>query len=103
MIRSFLPAALGASLLPVAALHSFRQQSPEPSNKRAAYASSVTLEARRARADFAPDADLAKEPWKRAEWTEFNRSMSGKEAYPAATTRVASLWTDRYIYFAFSC
>jgi Carbohydrate family 9 binding domain-like len=97
MVRWFFLAALGVSL-PCLAARPWSQEQPAP-----VYSSGSKLEARRARADFPPDADLGKGAWKRAEWAEFDRLMSGKESDPAAATRVASLWTDRYIYFAFSC
>ena len=101
MVRWFFLAAFGASLVSLAG----PRQEPlaEPPKGGVVYASSMKLDARRARADFAPDGNLAKEGWKRAEWAEFDHRMTGNEPYPAAATRVASLWSDRYIYFAFSC
>jgi len=67
-----------------------------------AYSSSAQLEATRASAEFVPDGDLTKPQWKRAKWVEFDNDASGKAHYPEAATRVASLWTDTYIYFVFS-
>jgi hypothetical protein len=96
MVRWFIVAALGANLSCLAA-RQLGQEQP------AVYASGSKLEAGRAQADFQPDGDLGKQAWKRAKWAEFDHLLSGKEAYPAAATRVASLWTDHYIYFAFSC
>jgi len=67
------------------------------------YASDVHIDARRAAADFIPNGDLSKKEWKHAHWVEFSHSLSGNANYPEQATRVASLWTDKYIYFAFSC
>src|SRR5207248_894085 len=38
-----------------------------------------------------------------AYWKKFDRDMSGKIRYPQAEVRIASLWTARYVYFAFRC
>jgi cellulose/xylan binding protein with CBM9 domain len=54
-------------------------------------------------ADFVPDGDLHKRVWETAEWVEFDRAMSGAPAYPQAVTKVAALWTARYVYFGFRC
>jgi hypothetical protein len=67
-----------------------------------AYSSSAQLEATRASAEFVPDGDLTKPPWKHAKWVKFDNDASGKVHYPEARTRVASLWTETHIYFAFS-
>jgi len=68
-----------------------------------AYTSDVSIDAKRAAADFTLDGILRKKAWKNAHWVEFDHSMSGKAVHPEQATRVASLWTDKYIYFAFSC
>ena len=67
------------------------------------YSSNVQIEARRSSGDFVPDGDLSKAFWKRADAVEFDHDASGKTHYPEAATRVASLWTEKYIYFAFWC
>ena len=67
-----------------------------------AYTSTAQLEAKHA-TDFDPDGNLNKKAWKGAHWAEFSHSMSGATNYAAQATRVASLWTETYIYFAFSC
>lgn len=66
------------------------------------YSSSIEAETKHSAADFAPDGDLSKLPWKHAKWLEFDNDASGKSHYPEVTTRVASLWTQTHIYFAFS-
>jgi len=66
------------------------------------YASDRELEARRSSVEFLPDGDLSKPSWKHAKWAEFDNDASGKFHYPEAATRVASLWTETHIYFAFS-
>ena len=68
-----------------------------------AYTSDVRVRAKRVAADFAPNGDLGKRAWKNVHWVEFTRSMSGNANHPEQGTRVAVLWTDKYIYFAFSC
>ena len=66
------------------------------------YSSDRELEARRCSVEFLPDGDLSKPSWKHAKWAEFDNDASGKFHYPEAATRVASLWTETHIYFAFS-
>jgi len=62
-----------------------------------------TLAARYSAADFTPDANLRKKIWKLANWAQFDHSMDGKANHPAEKTRVAAIWTAKYIYFAFWC
>lgn len=67
------------------------------------YSSNLRIDAKHTAADFAPDGSTDKKAWKDAGWSEFSQGMSGKATYPEQATRVASLWTDKYIYFAFAC
>jgi cellulose/xylan binding protein with CBM9 domain len=67
-----------------------------------AYASDLYLQVKRAPTDFLPDGELSKAPWKQAQWVEFDHDASGRLHYPEATTRVSSVWTESYIYFAFA-
>ena len=67
-----------------------------------AYSSSVKAETKHSSKNFLPDGDLTKPSWKHAKWVEFDNDASGKSHYPDMTTRVASLWTETHIYFAFS-
>lgn len=76
-----------------------RQASSKPEQ---AYSSSLEAETRHSSANFVPDGDLTKPAWKHAKWTEFDNDASGKSHHPEVTTRVASLWTEAHIYFAFS-
>jgi len=71
--------------------------------KSTAYSSDLRIDAKGTGADFAIDANLSKKPWKGAKWVDFSRDMSAKTSHPEQATRVASLWTSKYIYFAFSC
>jgi len=75
--------------------------SQAPGTSRQPYASDVQLKIKRSLADFAPDGDLSKPSWKRAESVEFDHAASGKVHYPEVSTRVAALWTEAYIYFSF--
>jgi hypothetical protein len=74
-----------------------------PFQTSTAYTGDAQLEAKRASVDFAIDGNVDKKLWKRAHWVEFIRDMAGHLNHPEQATRVASLWTDGYVYFAFSC
>src|SRR6266404_2398164 len=76
-------------------------QSTESSEQT--YSSPMVAIAKGAEKDFTPDGNLSKETWKRAEWVKFEHDVSGQSNHPSAATRVAALWTDRYVYFAFWC
>jgi hypothetical protein len=67
------------------------------------YTSSVEIEAKPAGDDFLPDADLEKRVWRRAEWVEFDHNMPGTQHYSEEKTRVAALWSETFVYFAFLC
>lgn len=72
-------------------------------NDGSKYLSDMAAESVRAAKDFKPDADLNKSAWKHAKWFEFDRDISGANAHPESSTQVASLWTEKYVYFAFKC
>jgi len=95
MARSLLILAL-ASLSPLLQLAAAQTQTTP-------YFSDERVDSKRAAADFTLDGNLLKKAWKRAHWVEFDHNMSGKAKHPEQATRIASLWTDKYIYFAFSC
>jgi alpha-galactosidase len=61
------------------------------------------LLAERSPVDFQPDGDISKPSWKHAKSVEFDSDASGKSRYPENSTRVASVWTARNIYFLFWC
>jgi len=65
------------------------------------YASDSRLLAKRAPVDFRPDGDLGKAAWKHADSVKFDQDASGKSRHPEVSTRVASVWTETQIYFAF--
>ena len=65
------------------------------------YASDLRLLAKRASADFRPDGDLSKAVWKHTDSVKFDHDASGKSHYAEVSTRVASVWTETRIYFAF--
>ena len=89
------------AMLAVASLTLSAQTSPAP--EMIPYSSDAHAEAKAVAADFTVDGNLSKKPWKDAKWAAFSRDMSGKTSHPEQETRVASLWTANYIYFAFSC
>ena len=88
--------ALAAGAIAAASLPSLPGATPQQT-----YLSEVKLAVKRSPADFLPDGDLSKTPWKQAESAQFDHDSSGKSHYPELSTRVASLWTDAYVYFAF--
>lgn len=65
------------------------------------YASDVQLPVKRSSTAFLADGNLSKPAWIPAESVEFDHNASGKSHYPEISTRVASVWTEGYIYFAF--
>jgi alpha-galactosidase len=76
-----------------------RPASAQDENK---YLSTLEISARYSATDFVPDGNLTKKVWKNANWIEFERDATGKIENPAVLTRVAAVWSDRYVYFAFS-
>lgn len=76
-----------------------RQAADKPEQS---YSGSVEAETKHTSVDFLPDGDLTKPSWKHVKWLEFDNDASGKSHHPEVTTRVASLWTETCIYFAFS-
>jgi alpha-galactosidase len=67
------------------------------------YSSAIQLLAKRSPVDFLPDGDLSKPPWKNAVSANFDHGVTGKSRYPEVSTRVASIWTETYVYFYFWC
>jgi alpha-galactosidase len=94
---------IGIALLVLTCLYLIHRMPFVRADSRATYASQIQTRAKRATADFDVDADLKKEVWKNAQWVEFDHDASGRYHYPELVTRVASAWSDSYVYFAFSC
>ena len=82
-----------------AAPESSRSVSAQDENK---YLSTLETSARYSVTDFVPDGNLSKKVWKDASWIEFAHDASGKIESPAVRTSVAAVWSDRFVYFAFS-
>jgi len=80
---------------------SFARQAPGAPEQ--AYSSTIETEAKHFSTNFVPDGDLTKAVWKHTKWLEFDNDSSGKLHHPETKTRVASLWSETHIYFAFSC
>jgi len=101
VIRSKHSERPGARALAVLALlpFLFPLQSDKPPTPT--YKSNVQLEAKHSDADFSPDGDLSKSIWKHAIPADFDHSSSGQLHYPEVSVRVASVWTQDNIYFAF--
>ena len=92
-----------SSLLIAFAILSVVLEMPLDQTQPAAYTSRIRIDAKHTAVDFTPDAHLSKGPWKDADWVSFSHNMAGASNYPEQTTRVSSLWSDKYVYFAFSC
>lgn len=97
-INFLLVAAVGIGVA-VATLPFARSVSGQSENQ---YSSSSETVATYSGTDFALDGDLSKNVWQRAKWSEFDHDPTGKTENPAFKTRVAAVWSGRYIYFAFS-
>jgi hypothetical protein len=67
------------------------------------YTSNVVLSSQRVANDFVPDGDLNKGVWRLVPHATFDHNYTGEKRYPGLTTEVASLWSEKYIYFAFWC
>src|ERR1700759_410685 len=80
----------------VTSLSAARQAAASP------YSSSMEAVATYSATDFAVDGNLLKPAWEHAKWVKFDHDPTGKKENPSVATRVAAVWSDRYIYFAFS-
>ena len=100
VLRTSLPCAFG--LFPLIVLGVLALFSYPGAAQQQSYLSSVEVDAKRAGKNFSVDGDLSKAQWKRAAWAHFDHDASGKSRYPGLETRIASLWTDDSVYFAFS-
>jgi alpha-galactosidase len=67
------------------------------------YTSKVVLTSQRVTRDFVPDGDLDKGVWRLMPRATFDHSYTGDRRYPELQTEVASLWSKKYVYFAFWC
>lgn len=67
------------------------------------YTSTARIISKRSPKDFVPDGNLRKKVWKTADWVHFSHDMSGRKNYPQSETDVATVWTPRYVYFAYHC
>lgn len=97
---SFYLASLGVAAALAVTAHAFVQSASSPADNP--YSSNIETVATYSPSDFAPDGNLSKTAWTKAKWTEFDHDPTGKTENPAIKTRVAAIWSDRYIYFAFS-
>ena len=67
------------------------------------YISNSQFISRSATQDFVPDGNLAKPAWRVASWVEVKREAFSRVNFPQSATEIASLWTPKYVYFAFRC
>jgi alpha-galactosidase len=67
------------------------------------YVSNIRIDVKLSSEDFVPDGKLNEKPWKNAAWAKFDHDAYEQRQYPQAETEVASLWTAKYVYFAFRC
>jgi hypothetical protein len=97
--KSFLPILVCVGLsagIGVTALPSKGQAAASP------YLNNVEAIATYSSSDFSVDGNLSKTAWERAKWVEFDHDPTGTKENPSVKTRVAAVWSDRYVYFAFS-
>ena len=74
--------------------------SPAPSSP---YTSNVVITSQHIKRDYVPDGDLNSGVWRLVPHVSFDHNYTGDKRYPALKTEVASLWSDKYVYFAFWC
>ena len=67
------------------------------------YTSNISLNSQHVTRDFAPDGDLDKGVWRLVSRVTFDHNYTGEKRYPELKTEVASLWSEKYVYFAFWC
>jgi hypothetical protein len=91
--------SVAATVALTVATYTFAQSAPAQNDNQ--YLSSSEIVATYLSSDFVPDGNLSKAAWKKAKWVEFDHDPTGKTENPLIETRVAAMWSDRYIYFAF--
>ena len=67
------------------------------------YTSNIAISSQHVTSDFVADGDLDKGVWRLAPRAGFDHNYTGDKRYPELRTEVASLWSDKYVYFAFWC
>lgn len=72
-------------------------------HSKSPYTSNLKVHSKFSKEGIAPDGNLEKPVWRRAEWVRFSHDMSGSPQYPEAKTEAASFWTPTDVYFAFRC
>ena len=72
-----------------------------PASSQQTYTSEVRFSVKQSPADVAPNGDLSKSYWQKADFVEFDQDAWGKSRYPELSTDVECLWTNAYIYFGF--
>ena len=72
-------------------------------NQAGRYAGNLRITSKLLARDFTPGGNLNKAAWQAAEPVNFDRDALGRKQFPESATRVASLWSKRYVYFAYWC
>ena len=67
------------------------------------YTSNALLTSQHVAHDFVPDGNLDGGVWRLVPRVTFDHNYTGEKRYPALQTEVASLWSEKYVYFAFWC
>lgn len=67
------------------------------------YTSKVLLTSHHVTRDFVPDGNLNEGVWRLMPRATFDHNYTGEKRYPELKTEVASLWSEKYVYFAFWC
>jgi len=72
-------------------------------SKYQTYISNSQFVSRHAVGDFVPDGNLDKPAWRNAAWVKVENDSFKPVTFPQSATDIASLWTAKYVYFAFRC
>jgi hypothetical protein len=67
------------------------------------YMSSVQIDSSYAGKDFLPDGNLEKSVWKKAKRQRMDTDWQSGRRMAESETYVATLWTDRFVYFGYWC
>ncbi len=72
-------------------------------NPETFYKSSLQIDSGYLSKDFVPDGKLEKSVWSKAQRQRMDTEWGSGRAAPQSGTHVASLWSTRFVYFAFWC
>jgi hypothetical protein len=91
------------ALIMVAGSNPMVEAAEIPGSHPQSYISNSQLVSKFTTRDFVPDGNLDKRVWRGASWAKVDHAAFKPVTFPQSATEIASLWTERYIYFAFRC